>query len=430
MSILTSHTRRIVAASVATMVGGTTLVLAASAPSQAAPITDTLTWGVNEQYFDHLSTRTVTGGVTVDTETKTFTFPRKSATIDNGTYTFNYGGSVKGAFVMGPTEYYSVTVADPSVTVRPDGDAVLSATVSSANAESGQAPAASVSPVRVKVLEVPVTGSTEFGWNAAASQDFAEDLFNGLVPGVQGHFRQTSETEQPKKRPAGFWAGTSPAVGVKTTTVGTRTTVSYQTGNFVGGDANFQGVYVGIAPSGSLPDVSSREGMEAFIDAHAYGAFPGATGAITDGAFSGSFSVDLTALKPGVAYSLYTWQGHQHTSTALDTETALSIKYTGATTPDPVVKAKAKTKAKWVKKPTAKKAGKVKVTIAKAKNKAKATGKVKVTIKIAGKKKAKKITAKVKNGKATFKAPKGTKKVTIKYTGDKNYKKASKKLKR
>lgn len=419
MSIMTMKARRTVAAGVATAFGAAALSVLAVAPAQAAntPAPGALQWGVSQQYVDHLATRTFTGGAALTGSA--FTFPQTSASVTAGVTTLTYGGSVKGGFVNAGTEYYSVTFADPTVVVQADGDAVVSAVVSSQNAAMGPTAADSRTAARVTVLEVPATGTLTSGFTAAASPagDFAASLFDQLVPGVQPHFKQTGATEQTKKRPADFTATSAPAVTVTEAVSGSNATLDIKGAAFVGGDANYQGVYVGVAPTGARPDVTSQSNMDAFV---ASDWVPAA--AITNGAFARSLKVDLNKLQAGTKYSLYTWQAHRSTSRALDTETELKLAKPAAAKATSVLKAKWKTKA------TAAKAGKLKVTVKKSGDVV-ATGKVVAKIKVKGAKKAKTVKAKLnKKGVATVKVPKGAKKVKLTYAGDAAYAKAKKKV--
>lgn len=91
------------------------------------------------------------------------------------------------------------------------------------------------------------------------------------------------------------------------------------------------GVYVGIAPSGGLPDVSSSAGAAAFAAA-AY--IPAATLTSGNGAFSTSLTAATASLDPTKSYSVYTWQAHTHSNTTQDTETKLSINWATLKQPD------------------------------------------------------------------------------------------------
>lgn len=94
------------------------------------------------------------------------------------------------------------------------------------------------------------------------------------------------------------------------------------------GDA---GVYVAIAPSGGMPDVSTQAGMASFV------ASAWITPAqLASGAFSTTLTVPTSSLDPSRKYSVYTWQAHAHSNTTQDTETPLAIDFAALATP-PVV---------------------------------------------------------------------------------------------
>ena len=122
-----------VTASALALVPGT--AQAADAAPVAAP---TFTWKISQQFVDHLSTRTLTDGATFDATTG-FTFVDGTGYVDsgNGAASISYEGSVKAGFVFSGNEFYSVTVADPVVTVDAAGEGTISAVVSPANAAQG-----------------------------------------------------------------------------------------------------------------------------------------------------------------------------------------------------------------------------------------------------------------------------------------------------
>ncbi|MFT4263493.1 MAG: HtaA domain-containing protein [Nocardioides sp.] len=82
------------------------------------------------------------------------------------------------------------------------------------------------------------------------------------------------------------------------------------------------GIYVGVAPSGGLPDVSSQAAMANFAGANWV-----SNSGIVDGAFSTSFAIDRTKLDPTKSYSVYTWRAHSHSETTQDSETPLAIDF-------------------------------------------------------------------------------------------------------
>ena len=173
-----SQSQPVLRSIVGAVAAATTLGLAATAASllagpahAASPTLAPLTWQISQQYVDHLSTRTLEGGLTFDDAAKTFSWPAVStAKQADGDIVRTYAGSVKGAFAMAGTEYYSVTVANPIVTVEPDGDGRIQATVSAANAAAMGNPAASTSPA---LVTVEVTGRAPrlvpgFSWSVTA----------------------------------------------------------------------------------------------------------------------------------------------------------------------------------------------------------------------------------------------------------------------
>ncbi|HRD62607.1 MAG TPA: hypothetical protein PL137_17000, partial [Nocardioides sp.] len=82
------------------------------------------------------------------------------------------------------------------------------------------------------------------------------------------------------------------------------------------------GVYVGLAPAGGLPDVSSQAAMASFAAA-AY--VPAA--AMTSGAISATLTAAPETLDPTKSYAIYTWQAHTHSNTTQDTVTAVAIDW-------------------------------------------------------------------------------------------------------
>lgn len=85
------------------------------------------------------------------------------------------------------------------------------------------------------------------------------------------------------------------------------------------GDA---GVYIGIAPSGGLPDVTTMAGMDSFAIADYRPA-----AALATGAFTSTLVAPTDRLDPTKTYSVYTWQAHTHSNTSQDTETPLTIDF-------------------------------------------------------------------------------------------------------
>jgi hypothetical protein len=326
------------------------------APAQAvdpvpAPV---LKWEISQQFDDHLSTHTYTGGATEDAN-GVVSFPDGvgSYNAQNGTATVAYSGSVRGAFVNGGNEFYSVTFADPIVTVAGNGDGSVSAVVSST--VTGP-PATSTSPSRVVVTTFTAgtadwVAGAPYGtltrtpkWTGVLPPDspeavalgigagkpvdggsWAPTLLGQLDPGVRAHF-YASAANQVKKPPSAFTAD-APAMTVvkKITAVSPANGLSVEVkgAGFRGvtnpGDA---GIYVGIAEAGGLPDVSDPSGMAAFA---AVEYVP--TASIAGGAFTKSLTAPTNKLDPAKTYAIYTWQAHSHSTISQDTVTALPINF-------------------------------------------------------------------------------------------------------
>lgn len=407
----------------------------AAADEAAAP---TLTWKISDQFAGHLGTHALAGGAT-ETAEKVVTFPNGEGQIAaDGSGTVSYDGSVAGSFAAGGTTYYTITFAEPTVTVEADGSGEVTALVSSSNAAAGGNPAAATDPARVTVAEFDSTGFDTAGeaatltatpaWanvlppntpeSAAAGmpadrpidgKSWHPDIYPQLTPGVRAHFYATNATPD-AKAPAPFTATAStvlaPAVeytivssnkkGLKLQVDGTGFTAETNPGD--------AGVYIGVAPSGELPDTSTMN-LDAFAAADwvTPANMPGGT-------FSRELTAPITKLDPKQSYSIYTWQAHTHSNPTQDTETEIDIDFAS-------LSVASKTKAAWGKKPTPKAKGAVKVTVTAPG--LKPAGKVTVVL-TKGKKKVQAAKVLTANGKATVSVPKlakGKWNVVVKYPG-------------
>lgn len=442
------RTRRL-AATVAGALAASGVALVGAPAAQAAVVPSTaLTWGISTQFVDHLSTRTLSGGVTFDETGKTFSFPGvKTTKAANGDLTRQYAGTVKGAFVNAGTEYYQVTLANPTVTVEADGDGRIQATVSASNAAAGpSSPAAATDPKLVTVAEFTGATSTLAGttvtpnWTGVLPADSAEAVALGigagkpvdgasfhpaflgnLTAGVRAHFYASGAGSDVKKPPAALIASSVPTVTATVTgsSAAAGVTVKVDGVGFnpstLAGDA---GVYVGLAPAATVINYGSQSATSSFA----------AVDWVTPARFtSDSFTTVLTApsakLVPGTEYAVFTWQAHTHSNTTQDTKTAVAIDWSTLAvekTP-PTVKTKPTAKTKLDQKATLKKAGKAVISV--KGTAAVATGEVKVTIKRPGVK-AKKVTTVGLDaqGAVEVKLPKakksGTYKVVASYLGD------------
>jgi hypothetical protein len=457
-----NHPKRGLAAVAALSLSAAGLATVAVAPTAqaapAAPASGVLTWEISQQFDDHLSTHVLGGGAT-EAEDGVITFPGGQGTYDPDTHVTSvaYDGSVAGSFAMAGTTYYTVTVADPIVTVDAEGEGQVTAVVSASNAAAGGSPAAQTQPARVVVTtfesdaaswtegdgldsltEVPDWAgvlpadsqqATDLGIGAGKPVDgkaFNPAFLANLTSGVRAHFYASGSGSDPKKAPASFTAQVAPEPLTPTVQVAT-TSASYSDGltlqvsgtDFTGvtnpGD---NGVYAGLAVSGELPDTSSQESMDLFAAA----AWVPAS-AISDGSFATTLTAPTAKLDRTKSYSVYTWQAHSHSNTSQDTETPVSIDWSKLAAPvvTPPAKAKSTVASSWVKKPTTKKAGRLTVAVRGAA--AKPTGRVTVQLVKAGKVK-RTLGKALAGGRATFALPRlaaGAWKVRIRYVGSAAY---------
>ncbi len=359
--MILSPPRRALASALAGSLGTAALSVVAvavtAAPAAAADPAPVLTWEVSQQFDDHLSTHVLADGATEDAA-GVVTFPAGvgAYNADNGTTTATYDGQVSGSFVMATTTYYTVTIADPVITIDDDGNGEMTAIVSASNAAGMGQPAASTDPARVLVATFDATTWVEGGvldsmtvtpdWAGLLPADSAEataleipsgqpvdgkafnPAFLGQVTkGVRAHFYASGSGSDAKKQPASLTfqaapmtvdattAAASPEGGLDLDVTGT---------GFTGTDGNpgDDGVYVGLAPSGGLPDVSTPGGIDSFA-----GAAWVPSSAIVGGAFSTSLNAPTDDLDPTVDYSVYTWRAHGHSTTTQDTETPVGIDW-------------------------------------------------------------------------------------------------------
>ncbi|WP_104106044.1 HtaA domain-containing protein [Nocardioides sp. 616] len=471
--------RRRLAAGVATVLVAGAASALTGAPAQAAPATGELTWNISQQFVEHLYfskagptlPTTPTGSASAgaahhagDPAVSTddvFTFPASATTkAADGTVTTSYTGTVRGAFVNGGTEYYSVTVSDPVVVVSPTGQGEIRATV------TGTDPSSTTPASQVTVADF--TGASAVGastsatpaWEGvlAAGSQQALDLgittttrpvdgksfhpdFLGAVPsGVRAHFYYSTSGDH--KRPGSFTAAATPTPTITSSVIAADPvnglSIRAQGAGFSAvtnpGDA---GVYVALAPADTVIDYGNRASMAA-MTAVAYvmpSDFVGDT-------FSTVLNAPVEKLVPGTAYALFTWQAHTHSNSTQDTKTPVVIDWTQLQVATPVtpptapvpsvppVAPGAKVDAKVrtsLQKPTARKAGKLVVRIKGAD--ATATGKVIAKLKTPGQK-AKQLKAKLNaKGKAVVRLPKskrGQYQVVVQYRGDATFNKARK----
>ncbi|WP_213813889.1 Ig-like domain-containing protein [Glaciihabitans sp. dw_435] len=366
--------RRVVATVVtaALAIGG--LSLAGVAPASAAPSAattgtvtrSTFTWNVSEQVHSALPNATVTDGVTVDDTTHAFTWSNGTGSVNTttGASDISYTGSARVAFTSGSTEYYSIVLANPEVTVDAAGNGAIIADVSYAVIALGpNNPAVSGTTADVVVTRFTTGNGTGDVWTTADGtstltdtpvwanviapnsadatfaglaadlpldgKSFAKEYLAALPSTLRPHFyasgtAATPTASNPKKAPSAF---TQTAKLVTPTVDATVSTDSYATGVSIPvtgngfravtntGDA---GVYVALAPVG-MTNFSSPAG---FLGAQWLNA-----AALSTGAFSKTLLVPASKLDPTKSYAVYTWQAHTHSNTSQDTQTPVTIDF-------------------------------------------------------------------------------------------------------
>ncbi|WKN47680.1 HtaA domain-containing protein [Nocardioides sp. Arc9.136] len=386
-------TRWAASAAATTMAASGLALVATAAPATAAPATaaaaPSLTWEISQQFDDHLSSHELAGGAT-EAADGVVTFPDGVGSYDpaTGAGSVSYAGSVAGTFKipMVGTAVYTVTFAQPRVTVEADGDGTISALVSAkVNGGMGQ-PASDVAPARVTVttFDAPAwtvadglgsitatpawdgvlpegPGSAALGIPAGQPVDgkaWAADLLGHLPSGLRAHFHASGASSDAKKAPAALTARATPAAAaapaVSHTATTSRSGVAFTvSGTGFDGTTNpgDNGVYVGLAEAGGLPETDDMADQSEFVAA---AWVPAAQ--VVGGAFTTSLTAPAAKLERGTSYSLYTWQAHTHSNTSQDTETPVTIDWAalgGKTEPRATVAV--------TKKPTSVRAGRLRV---------------------------------------------------------------------
>ena len=359
---------RVLAATVAATLVAGGLSFAAAAPAGAA-ITDSIVggefaWKISEQVNNHLSVKAATAGASVEAVTGIFTFTGGTGTVNTatGVSDVTYVGTARSAFSnpVSGAEVYSLTVSNPEVTVNAAGDGEIvadvaysvgsaspvsasdvvvtrfSTTDSTSFTRVGSTATLSDTPFWAGVMPAGGADATELGLASTQPLDgkaFSKEFLTFLKPsGLMAHFYASgsdpASAANLRKPPAAFTATADFAVASITASItssspkeGVKVAVSGD--GFRGvtnvGDA---GIYVGIAPAGGLPSVSSPSGISAFAAA-AY--LPAA--ALTTGAFTTTVTVPAAKVVAGVSYAVYTWQAHTHSNTSQDTVAEIPINF-------------------------------------------------------------------------------------------------------
>jgi hypothetical protein len=340
---------RSVATLAASAVGAAGLAVFASAPAAHAEeaFDATLAWGISQYVMTaapagQFPNQTYTDGASIADGIVTFSQGAGRTDLATGATSVQYHG--KAAFAR--TGSYEIDFTDPQVVVDSSGageivadvdytigtgetaetggadDVVLTTFTATSDNWDGFTLAATPAWSGVATADAYGTGKPT---EASGYASWAVGSVNTLPSSVRAFFYASGSSSDAKKAPAAFTAtvpGPTLTVG-QSTVANDSLTIPVTGAGFSAvvnpGDA---GVYVGLAPSGGLPDVSSQEAMGNFAGAN----WVMPTG-IVDGAFTSSVTAPRSALDPSKSYSLYTWQAHAHSNTYQDTETPVSIDW-------------------------------------------------------------------------------------------------------
>jgi hypothetical protein len=410
----------------------TTLGLASPASAADPAAGPTLSWGVSPYLATKFASHTTSDGAGEDANGIVFGGGEGVADPVAGTFSLDYDGTVTYDYGVAGV---SVTFSDPSVELHEAGDGVVTADVSwTGPSGSGTA-------------HVPVTRFDEATWDDAALQatpdwagvipadspaaaaagipagkpvngeSWSPELLTALPSDVKAFFYSSGSNpaSDALKAPAAFTAESTggPAVVATTAYAAKAVTVDVSgTGFSAVTEPGDMGIYVGLAPSGGLPDTDSQEDMDKFADSEWV-----TPAQMPDGSWSVTLDPATSDLDFGADYSIYTWQAHTHSNPSQDTETPVDLDWSKLQTAT-------KLKLDLAKAPTTKKGGTLAVDAGKA------TGKVTVAL-TRGKKAGLKKTATLENGRVNVALPKlakGTWTATVAYPGGGAYKAAKKSL--
>ncbi|WGL51692.1 HtaA domain-containing protein [Nocardioides sp. BP30] len=336
-----------VAAAGAALIAPTPSAQAAESPGA------TFTWGVSGYVTAATGTFSFSmadfvgsEGATVDTAAKTATFSGGTGRTDLATHQTEV--DYRGSLQFGYTGRYLFHFTDPSIVIDAAGngeiradvdwsiagatpvtgskdDVTLTTFTSSGDAWDGYGLEAT--PAWTNAVPAGTSYATSSGTATPVDNaSWSPELVDALPTSVSPFFYKSSSTaSQDLKAPAAFTAtvpGPSVTVGTGTVADDAVTLPVTGAGFSPAVNAGDQGVYVGLAPSGGLPDVSSPDAIAGFAGAN--WVMPSS---IVAGTFTSSVTVPRSKLDPAKSYSLYTWQAHSHSTTLQDTETPVAIDW-------------------------------------------------------------------------------------------------------
>lgn len=410
----------------------------ASAPAQAAETVTapSLTWKVSDyianptgQFADH----TVSGGATETDRVVTFPDGVYAYDSETGATSIKYAGTFKAA---GQGGSYSVTFADPTVTLDAAGEGTISAdvswaigitqaagptrlTVTTFDAEPADwavAGGLTKTPNWAGVLQPGTPESAAAGITNPArpvnGESFAPEFITFLNAQIKAFFYSTgtNPTSDALKAPAPFTAQ-APIATVAAEATSSSDSVSVAvTGE--GYSAAAPGIYVGVAESG-LTDLTNATTFAGTIWSNS----PGnpAFAVQEDGTFAATLSLTaevIAGLDKNKSYSVYTFKAHGQnvTDPSQNAETPVAIDFSGFPKKQSAVAASAASSTFG--------AGSVVTVTVPTVGKHLPTG----TVTLSG---AGTQTATLAGGTATVRLPKtlaaGTTTLSAAYTGDANY---------
>lgn len=439
MSTLTSR-RRVGRASVtAVALAAASLALLPAAPAQAAKATQvggTAAWGIST-YLNSANFGRPNPLPSAYAAPASFNDVSRVSSWGNAVGTLDTDGSASLRFKGASVNFTSTSgawlkLADLQATLDTAGNGTVSALVSYGFSPGDfPVPYSESAPVRTpeRVTLVNLAGNTAADRATAAGTTTWTGLDGTWDPAfatyLQGPTAATSDdfpyytqiNANPDRTPSPFTftaAKATPAVTAAvtlTTAAGVAVKVD-GTGFSPVTNPGDNGLYVGVAPSGGLPDVSSM-GNQSLFAAVAY--LPPAS--VVDGAFSRTLTATPDKLDPARKYSVYTWQAHTRSNTTQDTETPVTISWDA-------LKQTSAVAATWKKKPkNSKKKGRLAVAV--TGTGATPTGDVTLTLARKGTAKVKTVKATLVNGAVLVTLPKLTKgawSITVAYAGDPRFK--------
>ena len=385
------------------------LGVVAAQPATAAD-DGTLTWSFSDYLFNPTKQpvgftghQTAGGAATTDAGI-VFGGGNGTGSLEAGDLDVAYTGSVTFSW------HVDLTFSDPEVVVEGDEGRIV-ADVAWKLPETGAADdvvLTTFDPASATVDGSSFTATPD--WSAGS---WSPEFLAAVPSSIHGYFKASGSASDARKAPSAFTASTAPAAVAPSVTAtpsyaGSSVSIAIEGRDFPESydpTQGVDGVYATLAPAGEFPDTDSFEDQD---DVPATDWIPASR--MQDGAFTVTLFPANGRLDPRKSYSIYTHQAHRHASTALDTETPVSIDFSKL--------------GKATKLTATKKGKQLVVTVGK-----RAAGKV--AVKFTKGKATKKASAQVKpkTGKATVKLPaaRGTWKAVVSFKPSKaNYRAAGK----